>query len=552
VAYISPELVSGHNADARSDLYAIGIMLFELLTGEQPFRGQTSMSIAFQHVNDTVPPPSSVVPGLPQDLDELVEWCTSKDPDDRPVDAAALLGELRHVKASLTAAQLDVGDREIAARQRNYDDAATAIPVALDRDVEEKYAGYIDESEPASSYSEAGDTDEADQGVTTVIPTNDNATEVFTRVDEPEISGQQRTEIIDARSESAHDTGVISAVNSGGPTPRPPSPAAAAKQARKDAKVAQREWKREAQKPLVKLDKKGSGVRRWILAIVLIMLAALLAATGWFFGLGPGALVSLPQVSGKTVAEATQVLDDAGVAARPKEVFSDSVERGLVVDTDPSANSTIRRFQGAELLVSKGPELFEVPNLSQLARQDAEGELENHSLQLGTVKEVFSESVLKGNVVSQTPQPGSQQRRDTRVNLTVSKGPAPVTVPDLTGMTLTEATAALENIGLKLNEGDQEYSSSVPAGELAGQSVKAGQKVSRGTEVTVSVSRGPRMVEVPRVVGEQLDEARTILEDLGFEVEVRYPLGNLFGTVHGQSVFGESVPEGSTIVLTVV
>lgn len=542
VAYVSPELVSGENADVRSDLYAIGIMLFEMLTGEQPFRGQTSMSIAFQHVSGTVPPPSSIVADLPADLDELVEWCTAKDPDDRPVDAAALLGELRHVRSSLTDAQLDLGAREIAARKRNYDDAAAAIPVALDRDVEEKYSGYVDDSDTAESDAYQsddleGDTAEGDpassyfdEDATTVIPTHHNATEAFARIDEPEIS----------------------AINTASPAPRPPTPAAAAKQARRDAKVAQREWKREAQKPLVKLDKKGSRLRRWILAIVLVMLAALLAATGWFFGLGPGAPVSLPQVSGHSVADATKILSDVGVAARPKEVFSDNVGRGLVVDTDPSANTTIRRFQGADLLVSKGPELFEVPNLAQLSQADAKTELEAQSLVLGKVDQAFNETVEKGSVVSQSLKPGKQERRGTAVNITVSKGPAPVAVPKLTGMTVAEGTAALEKIGLNLVEGDQTYSSTVAAGQIATQNTKEGQKLERGADVVVTISRGPRMVDVPRVVGQQLDEARTTLEDLGFKVEVKYPLGNLFGTVHGQSIFGQQAPEGSTIVLTVV
>ena len=547
VAYVSPELVSGENADVRSDLYAIGIMLFEMLTGEQPFRGQTSMSIAFQHVSGTVPPPSSIVVDLPADLDELVEWCTAKNPDDRPVDAAALLGELRHVRSSLTDAQLDLGAREIAARKRNYDDAAAAIPIDLDRDVEEKYSGYVDDSDTDESDAFEsddferddfeGDTAESDpassyfeEDATTVISTHHNATEAFARIDEPEIS----------------------AINTASPAPRPPTPAAAAKQARRDAKVAQREWKREAQKPLVKLDKKGSRLRRWILAIVLVMLAALLAATGWFFGLGPGAPVSLPQVSGHSVADATKILSDVGVAARPKEVFSDNVGRGLVVDTDPSANTTIRRFQGADLLVSKGPELFEVPNLAQLSQADAKTELEAQSLVLGKVEQAFNETVEKGSVVSQSLKPGKQERRGTAVNITVSKGPAPVAVPKLTGMTVAEATAALEKIGLNLVESDQTYSSTVAAGQIATQNTKEGQKLERGADVVVTISRGPRMVEVPRVVGRQLDEARTTLEDLGFKVEVKYPLGNLFGTVHGQSIFGQQAPEGSTIVLTVV
>ncbi|MBB5597905.1 protein kinase domain-containing protein [Neomicrococcus lactis] len=550
VAYVSPELVTGGKADKRSDLYAIGIMLFEMLTGDQPFRGESSMSIAFKHVSETVPPPSRLIPELSQDLDELVEWCTAKDPEARPVDASALLGELRHVRAALSEDQLDLGAAEIATSQKNYDAAAAAAaPVSVDRDVEEKFAGYWDDSEQAPSYSEEADVDE---DATTVIPTHHNETQAFSRLDEPDVAPNQYTEIIDAHDIPAHETGEISAVTKAAPAPRPLSPAAAAKQAKKDAKIAQREWKRDAQKPLVNLDKKGSRVRRWILAIVLVMLVALVAAAGWFFGLGPGAPVSLPSVSGQTVAQATQTLDNVGVAARPKEVFSDDVERGLVVGTEPSDGTTIRRFEGADLLVSKGPELFEVPKLAQLTTAEANEQLDERSLALGKVTEEYSETIDDGKIVEQSVNVGTQVRRGTAINVTVSKGPAPVAVPDLSGMTVEEASAALEEIGLSLTEDGEEFSAKVPAGDVSSQGVKTGEKVNRGTEIPVTVSKGPRMVEVPRVVGQQLDEASATLEELGFKVEVKYPLGNIFGTVHGQSVFGEEVPEGSTIVLTVV
>ncbi|MBJ2122122.1 protein kinase [Arthrobacter sp. MSA 4-2] len=106
-AYLPPELVTGKPADARSDVYSAGIMLFELLTGRQPFTGDAPVQIAFQHAYEHVPAPSEFLPGLAEDIDELVQWCTSRDPEDRPVDGTALLGELRHVRTTLTGADLD-------------------------------------------------------------------------------------------------------------------------------------------------------------------------------------------------------------------------------------------------------------------------------------------------------------------------------------------------------------------------------------------------------------------------------------------------------------
>ncbi|MDN6179376.1 MAG: protein kinase, partial [Micrococcaceae bacterium] len=95
VAYVSPELVTGAPADARSDIYAVGIMLYEMLTGRQPFVAEAPIAIAYQHVSNDVPAPSLLLPNLAADLDELVEFCTRKEPEDRPQDAEALLGEIR-------------------------------------------------------------------------------------------------------------------------------------------------------------------------------------------------------------------------------------------------------------------------------------------------------------------------------------------------------------------------------------------------------------------------------------------------------------------------
>ena len=118
VAYLSPELVLGRQADARSDIYSVGIMLYEMITGRQPFDGEVPIQVAYQHVNSSVGAPSEVVPGLAAEIDELVQWCTASDPDKRPVDGYALLSELRHIRRNLSDAELDL--QPPAARLTEY------------------------------------------------------------------------------------------------------------------------------------------------------------------------------------------------------------------------------------------------------------------------------------------------------------------------------------------------------------------------------------------------------------------------------------------------
>ncbi|WP_323961459.1 Stk1 family PASTA domain-containing Ser/Thr kinase [Arthrobacter sp. JZ12] len=507
-AYLAPELVTDGTADARSDIYSTGIMLFELLTGQQPYHGDSPIRIAFQHANSRVPPPSQLVPGLAADLDELVQWCTAVDPEERPIDGNALLGELRHVRTTLSDFELDAGTEEQVGPQ------------------------------PQEAHH------------TEVIGAGDSLTEVVGIPSSP-------TTVIGAGNHPAtvlsgdlSPTSVIGAAPRARPDRTMDGPAAQ-KLAARDFKAYQKEQARAAQRPAKSLRRGNSRRRNAVLVILLALLAILAAAAGWFFGMGPGAFVAVPDVTSRPVSAAQALLTEVGLSSSTDEVHSDSIAEGLVVASEPEARTQVRPWQDIRLLVSIGPELFMVPNTVGLAEATAAASLVAAGFDLGEVTREFSEQVPSGEVIGSTPAGGEQVAAGTPVALVVSQGPEPIDVPSLVGLTEAEAVAAVEAAGLTAGIADETINDAdVPAGSVATQNPQGGQ-LTRGETVTLTISAGPRLVQVPDVFSEPEADAVAALEEAGFEVLVDYAFGvPVLGLVAGQDLTGEQ-PEGSTVTITV-
>ncbi|XTR52073.1 PASTA domain-containing protein [Pseudarthrobacter sp. So.54] len=175
------------------------------------------------------------------------------------------------------------------------------------------------------------------------------------------------------------------------------------------------------------------------------MIAALLAGgAGWFFGMGPGSPGTIPQLANKTVAEAQQLLRTAGFQSSIQDVFDDDVAPGLVVGSEPGAGEVIRKFQPVSLAVSKGPELFALPELSGKSLEDAKTILNGAGMALGQISETYDESAPACTVLGQAPRSGNPVRHGTPVSLTVSKGPQPIPVPNVRGLEQAAAVKAIE------------------------------------------------------------------------------------------------------------
>ena len=505
VSYLSPEQVERGTADQRSDVYAAGLVLFEMLTGRKAVTGETPIQIAYKHVHGSIPEPSSLVPTVPGSVDDLVAKAVAVEPDDRFESAQALLTALRSVRRSLTLEQLDRrGSR-------------------LENDASNRFAPPL----PPSS-SARGDADRADDAHdgqrthTARITRADAASRTLPehiqrikRLDRP--LDAARTERAEAAARRGPERPVVSkttALPIGDELPR-----------------ERRRWP-------------------WWLAAALLLLGG--GGAGWWFNAGPGASTTVPAVVGQQVAAADGVFAQASLRAETSEEFSETRAKGTVLRTSPTAGTEVSKQSNVLVVVSKGQERYAVPTLTGSKADTVSTSLAGRNLKPGGTTEAFSESVAPGLVVSQDPEPGTSVRRDTPVSVVVSKGRQPIDVPTVNGLGIDAATAAITAAGLTPKRVDDANSDTVPAGQVMTQQ-PAGGTLFRGQPVEITVSKGPVMVPVPGVVGRPVAEAEKALTDLGFTVKKEYPFGRLFDLVRVQSVEGgQSARKGATIVLTIV
>ncbi|MET9707604.1 Stk1 family PASTA domain-containing Ser/Thr kinase [Streptomyces griseus] len=457
VSYLAPEQIEHGSADTRSDVYACGVVLYEMLTGVKPHTGENAAQVIYLHLNSDVPAPSAVVPGLPVALDSLVASATARNPEVRPHDAVLLLGEAREARASLTDAELDaVPPGALSDTRDGADDRTSVLPRALPAD---------------------GD-------------------------------GVHRTSRLEM----------------------PPADPAA---------------------PRRGTARRGpfGGPHRRLVTILTAVLLALGIGTGVWY-INSGQFTRVPSLLGQTQQTAEKRLSDEGLGLKGVErVFSDTVERGSVVSSDPASGDRIRGNGSVKLVVSRGPEIVRVPDVVGRSLADARRSLKKVGLVPGMVTREFSEDVARGEVIRTDPRAGTDRNPDTAVAFVVSKG-APIDVPDVTGLSAEEATAELEAEGLKAEVLPGRVHSAEAEGDVAEQSPGGGAEAAEGDTIELTVSKGPRMLDVPDVTGRDVDEARSTLEEAGFDVKVDRPFLSFSDTIASQSVDGgEQAPEGATITI---
>jgi serine/threonine-protein kinase len=292
--------------------------------------------------------------------------------------------------------------------------------------------------------------------------------------------------------------------------------------------------------------------RGWIPLVALLVVAALVAGGAW--ALGAARVVAVPAVVGLTPEAAAEkltavalTLDASGTA------FSETVKAGTIISTDPEPGAEVREGSTVAAVVSRGPERYAVPAVSGSTLAQARQAITDANLAVGEVTTAFNEKIPVDQVVGTDPKAGTKLKRDQAVGIVVSKGPAPVKIPDLAGSTKAAATAALTKRGLEVTA-TEEFSKTVAAGRVITSTPKPGTTAPKGSTVALVVSKGPPPVVVPDLYRIAEDEARATLRGLGLKVSVVYPIGiTPFGLVVKQSAkAGSTVPWGSTVTIEVV
>ncbi|MEV8365768.1 Stk1 family PASTA domain-containing Ser/Thr kinase [Streptomyces niveus] len=498
VSYLAPEQIEYGTSDTRVDVYACGVVLHEMLTGAKPHGGDTPAQVLYLHLNEDVPAPSAAVPGMAIELDELVATATARNPGIRPEDAVALLALTRRTRAALSDAQLD------------------AVPPQATNGAG-GHAGVAGASGPSQDSHDATSGGEDDR--TSVIPR-------LVRPSSPD-DGSDTPDLPPASSsgDGVHRTSRLTV---------PPGPSAPPSR----PPTGRRAWRGGLARP-----------RKGVLTIVVAALLVLGVGIGVWY-INSGQFTRVPSLLGQTEQVAKKRLTDAGLDAKVGHDFSNTFERGTVMRTDPEPRSRIRGNGSVTLVISRGPEIVRVPDLAGKSLADAKDALKKVGLAPGVITRSFDEETAQGGIIRSQPKAGTELRPDAGVALVVSKG-RPVHMPDVTGQSEEEATASLEDAGLDVKIAAERVNSPEEEGSVAEQSAKEGSRLARGDTVTLTISKGPRMIAVPDVTGKSIDDARAELTDAGFEVEVDRSFPFLDDTVAKQSVDGGgTAAEGSTITIT--
>ena len=454
VSYLSPEQVQRGLSDMRSDVYSLGIVLFEMLTGKKPFDGESPIQIAYMHVNENVMAPSTLNSNIPPELDEIVLKATANNPDKRFKDAGAFQEQVLALLA-----KLDPNRRQMS----------------LELDIP------IPKAKTSKKKSEKRSKLDIIKNITTQLDLK--------------------------RGNVMRETS--------GTTKR-------------KRKVSNRVKRNRA---------------------IAILIVLLIVATSWYRISGPGNKIVVPSLAGMSQAQAAKTVAELGLKVEvTQEVFSEDVPKGKVITSDPAGGGRVEIAGTVNLIISKGQDRIKVPDLVGLTLESATAVLKSSDLKIGRVSEKFSENFEAGLLIDGNPSSGSPVRKDSSVDLIISKGLEQVELTNFQGKTSDQAQSELTAAGLIANS-KYEYSDTIPIGTVISQTPSDVSTVGKGEKITLVISKGPSKIFIPNVYSLSKLAATKILEDLGFKVEFKY-IAKKKSVTNISPKSGTAVSPGSTVTIT--
>jgi eukaryotic-like serine/threonine-protein kinase len=509
-------------SDARTDVYAAGIMLFEMLTGSQPHTGESPLAVAYKHVNDVVPAPSSLLPGVAPALDALVAMATSRDPELRPANAGQFLRAISDARAGHAVPPYSSPYPEPAGHGYPVPAASGPIAVPSGREPYPYHAaddlGYNDHAYPPAWDSSSGSV-----GASALPSLGPQSAAIVPILPEPPAnhrSGVNHTLIV---AGGLHDD-YASAV----PDRRPVLPGYGGR--------------RRAGRGTGSFAAPLLYGRRPVYLCAGLAVVLLIALTTWW--LNTGQYTTVPPIQGVDVTTARAELHNLGLRSKlGKSQNSSRLPKGEVLSASPSIGAKVSPGALITLTVSLGPVVVTCPQVSGQPLSQAQAALRQAHLKPGPVTQATSSTVPAGNVISTTPRAFGKCRQDKPIGLTVSAGPG---LPDFVGQQLSTAQQDAQQGGYTINP-VPDAQSTQPANTITGQSPGPNTPITPGEVVTVHVSQGPPQVPIPDVQGLSVHDAIKELKQAGFQWQINQGIGN---TVISYQPTG-TAPQGSVITLNV-
>ena len=453
VSYLSPEQVQRGVADARSDIYAVGIVLFEMLTGGKPYEGETPIQIAYRHVNDRIPTLQSIKSDIPITISELVHAATAPNPDHRPKDAEELLNKFREIQAQIDpkkrqmSLELDLPPsmtKSVAKRGK------VSVGSALEG-LKEKTSQLIS-TKPIKVSKPEDSIGTKKRKVSKRVKRNRIIALLLLiglvfggfrllnigKISVPSLVGMSQTEA----SKSLEPLGL-------------------------DLEIIEEVFSEDIPKGRIIASKPGGGGK-----ISPDKKVGLILSKGQ-------ERILIPRLNGLTPDVASAQLSSLGLTVGEiNEIFDMKIAAGYVIATEPKETMAVKRKTIVDLIVSKGVEQISLQSYVGKGGEQALSELTEMGFDVDAVYK-FSDSVFKGQVISQSPEKMESIGKGSKIDLTISKGPEFVFVPNVLGKNKNDASLDLENLGLRVKiKGSGKVNNISPA---------IGAKVKQGAVITLTL-----------------------------------------------------------------